>query len=119
MIKNYNPDIIGIEGIQLQQKSGERAMGVTVFETLARLQGVLMITCYESKIPFQICSSNTWRESCGVKGKTRIDRKKSMQNLVRNWYNIEVSDDVSDAIGLGRYISNKFIKAVTITNWEI
>ena len=41
MIDNWKPDIIGIEGTQYQQD-----MGVTTFQTLARLQGVLMDLCY-------------------------------------------------------------------------
>ena len=79
MIINWKPDLIGIEGIQFQNTSGARVMGVTVFETLAHLQGVVMLTAHEQNIPFQVCPTNTWRHECGVKGTSRADRKRSMQ----------------------------------------
>lgn len=36
-------------------------MGVTTFEALARLQGILMITLYDLKIPFEIIHTSIWR----------------------------------------------------------
>ena len=39
IVKNWEPDIVGLEGIQYQAN-----FGVTTFETLARLQGILMGT---------------------------------------------------------------------------
>ena len=94
-------------------------MGVTVFQTLARLQGILMETCYSAKIPYEVCPTNTWRHACNVKGKSRADRKRSMQLLVKEWYDVSVSDDESDAIGIGHYLTNKIIKNTTIENWEV
>lgn len=53
-------------------------MGVTTFQTLARLQGILMDTCFELKINYKICPTNTWRAHHEVKGRSRADKKKSM-----------------------------------------
>ena len=99
-------------------ETGGQKMGVTVFQTLARLQGILMITCHDEKIPFEICPTNTWRHSCGVKGKTRTDKKRSMQLLVKQWYDISVSEDEADAIGIGRHLVSFIQKNTTVTNWE-
>lgn len=118
MIMSWSPDIIALEGIQFQEESSGRKMGVTVFETLARLQGVLQLVCYENKIQCEICPTNTWRHEVGVKGKTRADRKKSMQLLVKQNYGIDVSDDIADAIGIGRYIANRLNKSFIVENWE-
>ena len=118
MINSWKPDIIGIEGIQLQEKSEERKMGVTVFETLARLQGILMITAYELDVLFRICPTNTWRSHCGVKGKTRSDKKRSMQLLAKQWYDITLVDDEADAIGIGKYVSDTAGREVRMMNWE-
>ena len=93
-------------------------MGVTVFQTLARLQGILMLTCHEQKVPFEVCPTNTWRHSCGVKGKTRTDKKRSMQLLVKQWYNINVGEDEADAIGIGHHLVNFIEKNTAVTNWE-
>lgn len=119
MINNWQPDFVGLEGIQFQVTSdGKHSMGVTVFETLAHLQGILMQTCYELGVKFEVCSTNTWRAHCGVKGRTRTDKKRSMQVLVKEWYDLSVSDDESDAIGIGKYYAEKGIKSKIVENWE-
>ena len=118
MITAWRPDYIGIEGIQFQEEGGGQKMGVTVFQTLARLQGVLMMACHDSKVPFEICPTNTWRHSCGVKGKSRTDKKRSMQLLVQDWYGIKVSEDEADAIGIGHHLVGFIQKNTAVTNWE-
>lgn len=117
MIQNWEPDIIGLEDIQLQQ-FGDRTVGVTTYRTLARLQGVLMVTCTEMKVDCILCPPATWRAHCGVKGRTRTDKKRSMQLLVKDWFDISVSDDVADAIGIGKYVSENFRKTVEVFDWE-
>lgn len=113
MIENWQCDIIGIEGIQYQQN-----MGVTTFQTLARLQGILMELCIELNIPFVIAPTQVWRAHCGVKGKTRTDKKRSMQLLVKGWYDVSVSDDIADAVGIGKYVSDTNQQKTKIVNWE-
>lgn len=113
MIENWQCDIIGIEGIQYQQ-----TMGVTTFQTLARLQGILMDLCVELNIPCVIAPTNTWRAHCGVKGKTRTDKKRSMQLLVKEWYDVTVSDDIADAVGIGKYVTDTNQQKTKIVNWE-
>lgn len=113
MVENWQCDIIGIEGIQYQQ-----SMGVTTFQTLARLQGVLMDLCIELNIPYVICPTNTWRAHCGVKGTTRADKKKSMQLLVKQWYDVTVNNDIADAVGIGKYVSDTNQQKTKIINWE-
>lgn len=91
-------------------------MGITVFQTLARLQGILMETCYELDIDFHICPTNTWRHHCDVKGRTRADKKQSMKNLIKQWYDMTVTDDVADAIGIGKYLSDSSIDNIEVVN---
>lgn len=120
MIANWKPDYIALEGIQFQTSvNGQsHSMGVTVFETLAHLQGILMETCYEQKVKYEICHTNTWRAACGVKGKTRTDKKRSMQLLAKKWYDVTVTDDEADAIGIGRYLAEKINKQIEVFSWE-
>lgn len=113
MIESYQPDVVAIEGIQFQQQ-----MGVTTFQALARLQGVLIEQCLSLKIPYELCPTNTWRAYCGVKGRTRSDKKTSMQSLVKQWFDISVSDDCADAIGIGKYAAEKHLKRTEIISWE-
>ena len=113
MIDTYKPDLIAIEGIQYQQM-----IGITTFQSLARLQGVLIEVCFDLKIPYEVCPTNTWRAYCGVKGRSRSDKKASMQSLVKSWFDISVSDDCADAIGIGKYAAEKHAKRTEIVSWE-
>ena len=117
LIQNWKPDIIAMEGIQLQQFNN-KMIGVTTYQTLARLQGILMATCHEQKIEYVVVPPATWRAHCQVKGRTRADRKRSMQMKVKEWFDITVSDDVADAIGIGKYTNDKHRKKVEIFDWE-
>ena len=113
LIQNWKPDIIGIEGIQLQQLNN-KTVGVTTYQTLARLQGILMATCVEQRVDYVICPPATWRAHCEVKGRARADRKRAMQMKVKEWFDISVAD----AIGIGKYINDKHKKKVEVFNWE-
>ena len=75
-----------------------------------------METCYEKKIEYVICPTNTWRHHCGVTGRTRIDKKRSMQNKAKEWHDITVTDDEADAIGIGKYVADLY--NIQVINWE-
>ena len=77
-----------------------------------------MECCYELGIEFVICPTNTWRAHCEVKGRARADKKKSMQLLIKKWYDVSVTEDEADAIGIGRYVSENFTKTVEMFQWE-
>ena len=113
LIDQFQIDFVGIEGIQYQT-----AAGVTTFETLARLQGILAATCYEEKVSYKIASTNTWRAHCGVQGRTRPDKKRSMQRLVQEWFKIKPTEDEADAIGIGKYFCDIQAPKVEIIDWE-
>lgn len=119
MIQTWQPDFIALEGIQFQDTSGgKQIMGVTVFETLARLQGILMETCFSEGVEFEVCPTNTWRAHNGVKGKTRSDKKTSAKLIVKQKYDISVSDDIADGILIGKYISDLKNRKIIVENWE-
>lgn len=111
MLKNVNPDYVGIEGLAGQKN-------FTTTEKLARIQGILMVTAEDFGVQIKICHISTWRSHCGVKGNTRTDQKSSMQRLVKKWYNITVDDDEADAIGIGKYVSETLTPMIQVENWE-
>lgn len=119
IIKNWQIDFVCLEGIQLQNNlEGGQKMGVTTFEALARLQGMLMITLYDLKIDYDIVHTAIWRQYCGVKGKSRADKKMSMRRLAKEWYDVTVTEDEADAIGIGKYAAEKISKAQEIIMWD-
>lgn len=111
--ENCSPDLIAIEGIQYEQM-----IGITTFQTLARLQGVLIEQCLESSINYKICPTNTWRAHNEVKGRSRTDKKKSMQLLIKQWYDVTASEDEADAIGIGKYAADTAVSSTITENWE-
>lgn len=113
MIQNWKPDIIALEGIQYQQQ-----MGVTTFETLAHLQGVLHVAAYEQKCEVHICHTATWRAFSDIKGRTRSDKKRSAQLKVKELYNCDFSIDADEAILIGRYAAAQFAKITEVVSWE-
>ena len=118
MLAQWNVDLVALEGLQFQEESAGRKMGVPVFQTLCRLQGILMEVCYKRNIPYVICPTNTWRSSVGVKGRTRNDRKRSAQLLIKEEYGILVSNDESDAILIAKYASETNKRNPEYVEWE-
>ena len=124
LIHNYQPDVIGFEDIQMQQIEGKQVygndnvVGIQTFKILAHLQGILMMTAYENDIPFVLCHTATWRQHCGVKGKTRTDKKRSMQLLVKEWFDVSVSEDEADSIGICKYVAKSQGRPQKIVSWE-
>ena len=41
-----------------------------------------------------------------------------MQMLAKKWFDITITDDEADAIGIGKYVSDLHTQAVIIENWE-
>lgn len=122
MIENVKPDLIVFEDIQYQPEKGENRtqasfIGVTTFKALAELLGVLTSSCFENKITYRIVPSATWRSGVGVLGKTRTDKKRSAQILIKKNYDVYVSEDEADAICIGRYASKAFYKPVEMVKW--
>ena len=110
MIQNWNIDKIAIEDIQLQKftnKAGGESNAVVTYKTLAQLQGVLLVTCYEMKKPCVTIFASTWRSHCKITAKQRTDQKRAAQLLVKNKFNIDATQDEADAICIGIYMVEK------------
>lgn len=105
MIQKWTPDFVEIEDIQLQtfQVNGKTTEAVSTYKKLAILYGVIMEFMYEQGIPCESIGPSAWRKFNGVKGRSRADQKASAQQIVKNLYDISVSNDVADAILIGTY----------------
>lgn len=77
--------------------------GILTYKVLAMLLGVIQTICSEKEIPFECVSPNVWRKYAGTCGKTRREEKMLSVAVVKEKYNIKVSDDVAEAILIGRY----------------
>jgi Holliday junction resolvasome RuvABC endonuclease subunit len=107
MIETWKPNLVIIEDIQLQDEEETGSKSVITFKILAQLIGVLKTYFCENGIEYDIANVSTWRNCEQIKGRTRTDKKKSAQLRVKKCYNIDVTDDVADAILIGRYAIEK------------
>lgn len=98
LIATNNITQVWLEDIQLQ---GDGVQNVVVYKRLAEVIGVICCLCTELNVPRTVVPPATWRHTCGIKGKTRLDKKRNAQVLVENKYNVKVSDDIADAICIG------------------
>lgn len=116
MIDIWRPDKVAIEDIQLQKFDAN--IGVDVFKTLARLQGALLVTCFEKNIEYIIVHVATWRKYCDIKAKTRVDQKRAAQLYVKNNFDVNATQDEADAICIGTYCANKCGKKKEMVEWD-
>ena len=113
MIENWKPDKIGLEDIQLQSftgKNGRENTAVTTYKVLAQLQGVLGVTANEKGINPIIVHTATWRSYCGIHAKSRNDQKRAAQILVKKKFDKDATQDEADAICIGMYIAEKYLR---------
>ena len=111
LLEKWEPNTIIFEDIQQQNN-------VTTFKVLAKLQGVLEYVSKKHEIEYYIIPPATWKHNAGVTGKSRVDQKKSAQLIVQRLYNIQTTQDESDAILLGKYGVDKFLKNNRMVNFE-
>ena len=102
-IKEWEPDFIGIENIQLQEY-GRGQANVETYRVLANLQGVLIDTIFEACIDHDLVYAVEWRKYCDVgNGTGRENKKKQAQDKVQLWYELKCTQDEADAICIGKY----------------
>ena len=99
LINNVNPDYIVFEQVQFQNNYG-------TFQQLSQLQGVIMAYLFKIDIGFNLIEPTAWKSCCKIKGRKRVEQKLNTQKFVKEKYNIDVSEDEADAIGIGYWAIN-------------
>ena len=122
VIDAWKPDTIAIEDIQLQEyynpATRQKTQNVTLYKTLAQLQGAILVTLIDKKVDYVVVHVATWRSFCGITAKRRDDQKKAAQVKVNQWYGVSVTDDVAEAICMGKFLAEKYIKNNSMMSWE-
>lgn len=98
--KKYKPTDIVLEDVLPQDVKHNQK----IYKTLMYLQAIIMIQLDEIGYKPTLSVANHWRSVCGIKtgpGIKREQLKKKSQRLVKMVYNINVNDDISDAVCLG------------------
>ena len=93
-------DIVVLEDIHLQQE------GATTYKKLAMLMGSLVSLFLKNETLFDFVSPSTWRGYCGIKGRSKAEKKANAVKHVKLKFGIDASEDEAEAICLGDYTSN-------------
>ena len=115
-LKEWEPDFVGIENIQLQSYGpNQNQTQVKTFQTLANLQGVLLDVIFEACIDSDLVRPSEWRSYCGINdGDSHRDaKKKQAQAKVKVWYDMTCTEDEADAICIGKYFCGKLKTKIT------
>ena len=97
MIPIWEPDFVQFEDVQLQGKAFK------TYEALVMLIGLLEMSFKMYGVPYEKTRSNIWRSHHGINGGARKVQKQKAIERVKETYNIEVNDDVAEAILIGKY----------------
>ena len=96
----YNPTDVIMEEVLPQDVRHNQV----TFKALMYLQAAIAIELNKNKQKIQFYIPSLWRKICGIKTGRGIKRetlKQASKNLVKKKYNIDVNDDISDAICIG------------------
>lgn len=103
LICRLKPSHVALEDVQYQ--SNPRTLIL-----LSKLLGILQYTCIKSSIEHTIIKPGTWKKTCGVKGRARKEQKNNNREFIKNTFNINVSEDESDAISINYHLNRKELK---------
>lgn len=82
----------------------------TIFNVLHYLQAQIVLLMHRLQIPVELCTASHWRQMCGIRtgrGIKRDELKAADIAFVKEKYNIDVNDDVADAICIGWAYTHK------------
>lgn len=99
LTNRVKPDYIVFEGTQYQNNAG-------TFGNLSILQGLIMSIAYQENLGYAIVEPTRWRAFCKIKGRKREEQKADTKRFVAEKYNVIVSEDEADAIGIATWAIN-------------
>ena len=91
LVRTNEVAFVFIEGVQNQRNP-------KVYEILAKLAGSLEIMLYESGYLVNVVKASEWRRRVGIKSRKRADVKKEAIDMVKELYDLEVTEDEAEAI---------------------
>lgn len=98
-ITEWKPDFVVLEDIQYQNN-------IQTYKVLAMLLGNALVLLKDNNIKYETVYSKVWRSHFLITGKTRIEQKKQAIKQVKDMYNIDVNDDIAEAVLLGKYAAD-------------
>ncbi len=100
IVKKYNPTKVVLEEVLPADVRNNN----NVFKALIYLQGFICYTLDKYKLTPKLVAASHWRKVCGIKtgaGYKRESLKPKDIAFVKKTYNLDVNDDIADAICIG------------------
>lgn len=104
MLNEQKPDIVYIEETVVLRNAQTQRF-------LTRLQGVVAIWCFMNNCEFNTIRPTQWRKLIHISQSKNIKREQLKQSAiayVKEKYNLDVSDDIADAICIGDAVLKMF-----------
>lgn len=98
IIQEYNPTIVVMQQVFPEYNQN-------VYKALIYLQAAIAIMLNQFNLQLTLYVASHWRNIIGIKTGKTIKRKQLKQisiQKVKEQYNIQVNDDIADAINIGR-----------------
>lgn len=96
LLEEYEPVFVLLEDTQQQRN-------VQTFKLLSALLGVLQVALEERGIKYEIVHVQRWRSKNDIRATNRATYKKLAQDKVQELYGFKPTQDISEAILIGRY----------------
>ena len=100
LYNQYKPTDIIMQDILPQDVKHNQS----VFKALIYLQAAIVLELHKSRATVNLYTASHWRSQVGIhtgRGIKRESLKQASQKIVNSIYNIQVNDDISDAICIG------------------
>lgn len=117
LYNKLQPIIVGLEDTTLRTinyKKGNtiiiKPLNVEVFKTLTKQLGIIENNMFEKEIEVIAVLPSEWRKTCGIKGKEREIQKENAIKFVKEKFNIDVNDNIAEAICIAWHIHKKVLK---------
>ena len=79
------------------------------FKVLAKHQAIVELACLQHSIPLKLVSAIQWRKSLGWGRLKRAEAKKKAIVTVEELYGMKVSDDIAEAVLLGKVYTGDYL----------
>lgn len=100
IISQWQPNYLVFEDIQYQDNA-------QTHKILGMVMGICVLAAEQAQIEHTEVLNKVWQSEFSIGGATRVAQKSNVIKRVKEYYNLDVTDDVADAILMGQYAAKK------------
>lgn len=100
IINQWTPNYMVFEDIQYQDNA-------LTHKTLGMVLGICILAAEQAGIEHSEVLNKVWQSEFNIGGADRVTQKWNVVKRVKEFYDLDVNDDIADAILLGQYATKK------------